>query len=72
MRLEKTDEESLKRTRNLQYWIYDIADDKKVFMDRLEILWELEPIIKKSDNLKFVEHIPVSGWLNVKRDMMSM
>lgn len=67
VRLEKTDEESLKRTRNLQYWIYDIADDKKVFMDRLEILWELEPIIEKSDNLKFVEHIPVSGWLNVKK-----
>lgn len=67
-RLEKiTNPADLERTESLQYWIYDIADDKKIFMDRLEILWELEPIINESKNLKFVEHIPISGWLNIKK-----
>ena len=66
-RLEKTDSESIARTRQLQYWIYDIADTEKKFVDRLELLLKIKPIIDNSSNLVFVEHTPISGWLNIKK-----
>ena len=66
-RLEKMDEESIERMRQLQYWIYDIVDVNKKFIDRLEILLAIKPLIDKSENLVFVEHTPISGWLNIKK-----
>lgn len=68
VRLEKIDTpEDIERIKCLQYWVYDIADDKKTFMDRLSILWDLESIISESPSIKLVEHVPVSGWLNIKK-----
>lgn len=49
----------------LEYWIYDIADDKLKFEDRWELMQDLEPIISKSDRLKLVEQTPISGWLGI-------
>lgn len=51
----------------LQYWIYDIADDKMKFEDRWELMQELEPIISKSSHLKLVEQTLISGWLGIDK-----
>lgn len=59
--------EKLDSIKQLEYWIYDIADDKKTFANRLEMMLDLEPLISKSERLKLVEQVPVSGWLNIDR-----
>lgn len=67
VRLEKITTDTIKRTQQLEFWIYDIADNKKRFDDRLDLLLEIKPLIDKSEVLQFVEHIPVSGWLRIKK-----
>lgn len=66
VRLEKITKETLERTHQLQYWIYDIADDSKTFDKRFDMLLDLQPIIESSSVLHFVEHIPISGWLRIQ------
>lgn len=51
----------------LQYWIYDIADDKMEFEDRLEILNELrEGEFKDSKIIHVLEHFQTMCWKDIK------
>jgi ATP-dependent DNA ligase len=52
----------------LEYWIYDIADDKMEFVDRLGILNELRvETFKDLQKIKVLEHYPTECWDDVKR-----
>lgn len=66
VRLEKIDAR-VSELEKLQYWIYDIADCESKFIDRYELLEDLRPTIEESNNLVYVEHVSVSGWLNIKK-----
>ena len=45
----------------LQFHCYDIVDETKIFVERLEIIKELRKWVHPKSKLKFVIHIPDSG-----------
>jgi len=55
------------RCDNIEYWIYDIADDSMAFNERLDILTDIEIDFKDELKIKILEHILLEGWTNIKK-----
>ena len=57
------------RCEKLQYWIYDIADDKMIFSERLEYLLELKDFIEDEElsNIFVLEHVPTESWDQIQK-----
>lgn len=53
------------RCLELEYWVYDIADETANFEDRLTILNELE--FSNNSKVKIVEHVLLNGWNEIKK-----
>ena len=54
----------------LEYWIYDIADDKRTFNNRYDDLIDLSLDIENNPNyskIKVVEHVLTEGWEQIQR-----
>ena len=54
----------------LEYWIYDIADDKRTFNNRYDDLIDLSLDIENNLNyskIKVVEHVLTEGWEQIQR-----
>ena len=54
----------------LEYWIYDIADDKRTFNNRYDDLIDLSLDIENHPNyskIKVVEHVLTEGWEQIQR-----
>lgn len=62
VRLQKPSNEHKK----LSYYIYDLAIPDKPFKDRLVILEDLKNAVNGSDKITMVNHVKISGWLNIK------
>lgn len=67
VRTKKVTSEILSDLNQLEYWIYDIADDKLKFEERYELMQQLEPLVKQSSNIKILEQVPISGWLGIDK-----
>lgn len=52
--------------KKLSYYIYDLAIPDKPFKDRLVILEDLKNAVNGSDKITMVNHVKISGWLNIK------
>ena len=52
----------------LQYWIYDIANDK-TFIERLETLEELQELVEEQGfkYIKVLEHVETESWEEIQR-----
>lgn len=58
------------RCESLQYWIYDIADEKLRFNDRLEILETFRIAIEDDPDyskIKVLEHVYTKSWAEIKK-----
>ena len=52
----------------LEYWIYDIGDDKKSFSQRLDFLnMELPDYFSENSKIKIVEHKLLKGYFEIKK-----
>jgi ATP-dependent DNA ligase len=61
-RLEKWEE----RCSNLEYWIYDICDDKLNFPERLEILKDMQELFEDSKHINVIDHVLTNSWNEIK------
>ena len=55
-----------KKHEKLNYYVYDIAIPNVPFKDRLELLNDFKKTVKDADKIVVVDHVKVSGWLNIK------
>ena len=57
------------RCEKLQYWIYDIADDKMIFTERLEHLLELQDYVQDEElnDIFVLEHVKTESWDQIQK-----
>ncbi len=51
----------------LQYWIYDIADDKLTFEERLTLLDDMALEFKDNTKIHVLEHVETGSWDEIQR-----
>lgn len=59
------------RCEDLEFWIYDIADDTKTFNKRYDLLEDLRVEVnhdkEKYSKIEVIDHILTEGWLDIKK-----
>lgn len=51
----------------LEYWIYDVAQGDKTFIERYEILQELQEFFENSVKIKVIDHYLTESWEQIQR-----
>jgi len=54
------------RCRVLEYWIYDISDDTKIFNDRLDFLAKNRSQLQSDGNVVVIEHVLLESYSKIK------
>jgi len=50
----------------LEYWIYDIVSDKP-FIERFEILMDLQELMQGEEKIQVIDHYSLAGWSVIKK-----